>query len=717
MTISSWSRRQLQQWFQRQPRPRRRMASVVDAETLESRQLLSAVAAEVSPLTAESPESDGAESTGWSADICEEVSEGLIDDLFLTIELDDGILTIDGSRADDSVVVSVLTRTTIGGDLHGDVESGDQYLQVRTGSGTYWTTDRDDVNAIRFTGRSGNDHFDNRSDIPLRAFGGSGDDVLIGGGGDDDLSGGTGNDVLEGGQGADELSGNDGRDVLSGNGGDDILLGGNGNDTMSGGNGSDSLLGEAGRDEIDGDGGADFIFGGDGWDVLSGGSHQDTIDGGAGRDVINGGTGSDVLYGNSGNDLVEGGRGNDSLFGDDGVDVLEGGAGQDVIRGGSDTDYLYGGYGHDQLYGDDGDDVIYGQDGDDRLEGGSGDDFLEGDEGNDRLFGQSGEDLLEGDSGDDMLSGGSGKDRLFGHSGADVLYGGTDDDKLDGGSGNDVLHGGQDDDSLWGGTGGDDLYGEKGHDVLRGQKGDDGMYGGSGQDRLYGGSGQDRFLYHDSSEVMDHQREDAKLEFKNGDKYWLMSEVEEVDSALAILHRATGDDTLLETGGLFSKRLKFVRDASDSDPGSPTAAAENSGGTLTFFDGAFSGSTSKLQRLVFHEIGHNWDNQNSDDWRGFKDISSWNRQLRDTSPGPGYSEAYIPSGWEDNNWWYDSSAEFASRYGSHTPQDDFATTFAFYFSDLSGADYPDNSDDADNEATKARLGEKYRFVRDFVNSL
>ena len=710
--LFSWSRAQLNRWFKQQSRPRRKMASAVSGEILESRELLSAVAAEVTPLSSGTSGSGDTIASDWDIEFCEEASKDLIDSIFVSVTLVDGRLEIDGSRDDDSIVVNVLAETTLAGDLHGGSDSEERHLQVRKGGRLFWSGDYDEVESIRFLGRSGDDQFDNRTDIPVSAFGGNGNDELTGGSGDDDLFGGSGNDVIEGGQGDDEVHGGDGQDVLSGNGGDDILLGGDGNDTMSGGNGSDSLLGEDGRDEIDGDGGMDFVSGGDGRDVLNGGSHQDTIDGGSGRDILYGGTGNDVLYGNSGNDSIEGGRGEDSLYGEDGVDVLEGGAGQDVIRGGSDSDYLYGGHGHDQLYGDAGDDVIYGEDGDDRLEGGSGDDSLEGDGGNDRLFGQSGEDRLKGDSGDDMLSGGSGKDRLFGHSGADVLYGGTNDDKLDGGSGNDVLHGGQDDDSLWGGTGGDDLYGGKGRDVLRGQKGDDGMYGGSGSDRLYGGSGQDRFLYHDSSEVRDHRREDARLQFKSGEKNWLMSEVEAVDSALAILHRTTGDDTLLETN--WGSRLKFSR---DRDGGSTLATNNDFTNTLTFYDGAFGSTESVLQTVVFHEIGHNWDDENPD-WSGFKELSGWRKTILDGCPGSEYVESdTLFGGGEDNHWWYLSGSEFARDYGDTGPHEDFATTFAFYFSDAAGIDYSAWNDDADNDATMARLEEKYGFLEDWVRTL
>ncbi len=708
-TFFTWSRRQLQRWFKQQSPARRKMASVVSAEILESRELLSAVAAEVAPMTSGTAESSGTTTIGWDVEFCEEAHESLIDSLFVSVELVDGRLEIDGSRYDDSIVVDVLAEISMVGVPHGASDPGERHLMVGTGSDSFWTGDYDEVESIRFLGRSGDDRFDNRTDIPVSAFGGDGNDVLVGGDGDDILSGGVGNDVIEGGRGDDELSGGDGRDVLSGNAGDDMVLGGKGRDTISGGNGSDSLLGEAGNDEIDGDGGSDFISGGDGRDVLSGGSHQDTIYGGNDRDILYGGLGADVLYGDSGNDSLEGGRGRDSLYGNDGIDVLDGGVGQDMLRGGSDSDYLYGGYGKDNLYGEAGDDVIYGQSGDDYVDGGSGDDHLEGDEGNDRLYGRTGDDYLVGDSGDDVLHGASGEDRLYGESGADVLWGGPDDDKLDGGSGNDSLHGGKQDDSLWGGTGDDDLYGDSGDDVLRGQKGDDGMYGGSGEDRLYGGSQQDRFLYFDRGELMDVDSEDASLKFKSGTKDWKMSEIEDLDSAFAVLHHATGDATLLETS--WGNKLTFIRDAADPDDPADTLASNSDWtNSLTFFDNTWDGRMDP-ETVLFHEIGHNWDDENPC-WSEFKALSGWNREWIDTSPGDEYSEST-----GDNHWWYHSGSEFARDYGKDNPKDDFATTFAFYFADASGADYSRHSGDADNAATESRLGDKYDFVKDWIRTL
>jgi surface-anchored protein len=78
--------------------------------------------------------------------------------------------------------------------------------------------------------------------------------------------GGEGNDVLIGGQAKDVLSGGDGDDEIDGGAGGDLLLGDDGNDTVRGGAGLDILFGGDGDDDLDGGPGLDILFGGDGID-------------------------------------------------------------------------------------------------------------------------------------------------------------------------------------------------------------------------------------------------------------------------------------------------------------------------------------------------------------------------------------------------------------------------------------------------------------------
>ncbi|MFM8497914.1 MAG: calcium-binding protein [Planctomycetia bacterium] len=115
------------------------------------------------------------------------------------------------------------------------------------------------VGTVEFQGGSGNDRFvNNVSTLPVRAFGGGG------------------NDYLQGSNAADYLDGGEGHDTLKGMGGNDVLQGGSGADRLFGGTENDFLYGGAGADEL---------FGGDGDDVLFGGvGEADRLTGGAGRD-------------------------------------------------------------------------------------------------------------------------------------------------------------------------------------------------------------------------------------------------------------------------------------------------------------------------------------------------------------------------------------------------------------------------------------------------
>ncbi|MDA0283134.1 MAG: hypothetical protein O3B86_07240, partial [Planctomycetota bacterium] len=160
------------------------------------------------------------------------------------------------------------------------------------------------MTSIFFTGKDGQDHFENRTSIPTMAIGGPGSDTLIGGSGDDTLAGNVGSDLLMGGGGDDQLDGQLGpADTLDGGPGDDILSGGLGADTLSGGVGNDSLDGGSGDDSLDGgdhsdylngDSGDDLIFGKDGNDTLIGGGGQDWLDGGNGDDVLQSATGAAI---------------------------------------------------------------------------------------------------------------------------------------------------------------------------------------------------------------------------------------------------------------------------------------------------------------------------------------------------------------------------------------------------------------------------------------
>jgi len=257
---------------------------------------------------------------------------------------------------------------------------------------TSFSVDTASVESIVFYGLSGNDRFENRSNIASRADGGFGNDTLIGGSGEDVLSGGADNDALSGdyvgdfGGSSDTLRGGSGNDVISGGGGNDFLYGDFGDDTLRGNSGNDRLYGD------------DVLFGNYGW---FGG--DDILEGGLGDDFLYGFGGADNLHGEGGNDYLSGGNGNDNLYGDKATD-----------------NYLAG---EDTLYGGNGNDYLFGYERNDYLNGGSGVDILSGGDDNDRLFGGQGLDVLNGDAGNDYLDGGNDgtTDVLRGGAGADTF--------------------------------------------------------------------------------------------------------------------------------------------------------------------------------------------------------------------------------------------------------------------------------------------------------
>jgi Ca2+-binding RTX toxin-like protein len=115
--------------------------------------------------------------------------------------------------------------------------------------------------------------------VPINAYGGRGDDLLItpqntSG----NLIGGRGNDVIRGGR-AGLFIGGRGNDVITGGRLGDIIL--------SGGAGADRIAGERGSDRIEGGRGRDLLLGGRGRDViLARDSSRDMVRCGAGRDRV-----------------------------------------------------------------------------------------------------------------------------------------------------------------------------------------------------------------------------------------------------------------------------------------------------------------------------------------------------------------------------------------------------------------------------------------------
>nr|WP_222528509.1 calcium-binding protein [Azospirillum sp. 412522] len=273
-----------------------------------------------------------------------------------------------------------------------------------------------------------------------RAYGGSGNDMLVGtgsvvgllidgGDGDDTLVGGAFNDTLIGGSGGDSLVGGDGDDLFymdatgridGGAGLDTVYIQGNGDLFLA--------IHHAGIERMFSGGGNDRLF----------------AIGGPGAVEVDGGAGDDEITGSAFNDTLRGGDGNDSLYGEDGDDVLVGGSGEDNLSGGAGNDYFYiDAATVTSLDGGSGDDTV-----DARYSGGvtldisSSIEHFIGSVGNDNvtatdsyysvtMAGQGGDDRLTGSSGNDALSGGNGDDTLKGGGGDDVLQGGAGADLFD----------------------------------------------------------------------------------------------------------------------------------------------------------------------------------------------------------------------------------------------------------------------------------------------
>jgi hypothetical protein len=201
------------------------------------------------------------------------------------------------------------------------VQSGSNIRINDLSTNRSWDYAASSVGSVEFQGGAGNDRFVNYvGSLPVRAFGGAG------------------NDYLEGYNGNDDFIGGDGNDTLVGYGGNDRMWGGNGNDIIRGMNGNDQLMGEAGDDHLDGASGDDQMWGGDGRDILLGGIGNDQLVGGNGDDRLNGQAGLDQMWGQAGNDVL---ISIDAAF----AEYVDGGTGADIMwidRVGSSTDSTVG---------------------------------------------------------------------------------------------------------------------------------------------------------------------------------------------------------------------------------------------------------------------------------------------------------------------------------------------------------------------------------------
>jgi Ca2+-binding RTX toxin-like protein len=157
-----------------------------------------------------------------------------------TVTFSDGILTIVGDSADNSLIV-------------GSTQAGVITLNGREVVGGTATTTN--LQRVDIDGGDGNDtlKFDETSPMPPGRF--------LGGDGNDILTGGPGTDTLDGGPGADSISGNGGDDALTGGTGNDKITGGPGIDTVSMGDDADEFTWKPGdgNDHLNPDAGKDTL--------------------------------------------------------------------------------------------------------------------------------------------------------------------------------------------------------------------------------------------------------------------------------------------------------------------------------------------------------------------------------------------------------------------------------------------------------------------------
>lgn len=136
----------------------------------------------------------------------------------VTSTVNNGVLRIVGTSANDQITVRETTITTLAGPAAG--------VEVTSGTGLGQKFMSANLKGIEVFSLGGNDTVDlSNVAINARVFGGMGDDVLIGGAGNDVLIGGMGNDTLIGNAGADALYGGAGSDTIQFGKGDFVSAG------------------------------------------------------------------------------------------------------------------------------------------------------------------------------------------------------------------------------------------------------------------------------------------------------------------------------------------------------------------------------------------------------------------------------------------------------------------------------------------------------------
>ena len=138
-------------------------------------------------------------------------------------DLIDGILRIDGSNADDEIVVSL-----------DDSDPANPRIVVDRNGVLRDDILLSDVTEIQIDAMGGNDSVEISNGISIDAIilGGDGNDMLLGGGGNDEISGDDGEDTIDGRIGSDTVNGGAGSDQVTISVGIDIVNGGGEDDDI-----------------------------------------------------------------------------------------------------------------------------------------------------------------------------------------------------------------------------------------------------------------------------------------------------------------------------------------------------------------------------------------------------------------------------------------------------------------------------------------------------
>lgn len=317
------------------------------------------------------------------------------------------------------------------------------------------------------------------------------------------------------------------------------------------------------------------------------------------------------------------------------------------------------------------------------------------------IYGQAGSDTIKVDNAIKQSA------TISGFTGNDVIYGGGGNDVIDGGDGKDTIFGRDGNDVLEGGAGDDYLYGNNGNDQLAGGAGTDRLYGGANNDSLIGGDtsttdymtgegGADRFLVQTSDSVTDKRAEDATIRFRdNVSQKWNEDEMQAVDQAFADLVSAMGSTRFLkDTQG--TADIVFQKESSTKDYLGLNDPVYNGSKYvervihIADFNEKDDFDKQELVDTVYHEIGHNWDDSkersnagvNGTTWDSFMKISGWqtsNPKGTHSLSGDGdwYFSKASKNGFFGNVVTMDSGLK--SNYGKNNPHDDFAESFAAWF--------------------------------------